>query len=378
MTKQVTFLLLFLLVVSTVSATIRRVGYGAPIPAVTGLDYLSFQAAYEASNNFDTIQLYASTNGSVSYSGTISKPIVILGPGYFTNSFYLTGTQVPNANLTNMAGSMASCTFTIDLGSAGTIIKGLNNLSINVIDRVDSLNNINISRCRNVNVSFTNSGKCNKWTIAQCYGVSISQSGYSPSFILDRTIDSLSIQNCVLASAIALNTSPVGSYTGNSFYNCNFLSGASLALNNAIFTIQNCIFENQSFTGVTNTTFKNNVTATAAAGNTITNTGLNSGNVFGTVLSSIYAGYPTNTLVGSVDTYSPDARFQLKAAPNAAINAGLLPGTATATNCGIYGGSNPYVLSGMPPIPAIYQLGAASTVITGSSYTLTFSIKSNN
>jgi len=379
MRKYLPFFLSVFFFISFLSANaaIRRVGYAAPVPSVTGLDYINFQAAHDASNNGDTIQLYATTNGTVTYTGTVTKPLVIIGPGYFTNSYYLTGTEIPNSNLTNMAGSMASCTFSIDLGSRGTIFTGINNLNLITIDRVDSLNDINISRCRNVNVSFTNSGKCNNWLIAQCYGVSISQSGYSPSFILDRTIDNLSIQNSVLFSAIALNTSPTGTYSGNSIYNCNFLSGASLALNNAGFKIQNCIFETQSFTGITNVVFIKNMTTSVATGNVITNTGLNSGNTYAANLSNIYVGYPINPLVSGLNTYSPDNRFQLKAA-SPAINAGFIPGTSTVTNSGIYGGNNAYIVSGMPPIPAVYQLGAPSTITTGSNYTLTFSIRSNN
>ena len=379
--KKFTLLLLaWLLTVNTLHATIRRVGYAAPVNPVSGLDFPNFQAAHDASSNNDTIQLYASPIGSVIYTGTITKPLIIMGPGYFTNSYYLTGTESANTGLQNMAGSMTSCTFTIDLGSAGTTLMGLNNVTINTIDRVEALNNIKVNRCRNVNVSFTNSGNCNNWTIAQCYGVTISQSGFSPSFILDRSIDNLSIQNCVIASGINLNTSPGGgAYTGNSIYNSIFLSGGSLSLNGAFFTIQNCIFDVQTFTAVTNTIFKNNVTAVFAGGsNVITNTGSNSGNIFGATLSNVFVGYPTNALVGGVNQFSPDGRLQLKTGTNPAIGGGLVPGTTTVTNCGIYGGLNTYILSGIPPVPVVYQLGAASTVTSGSNYTLTFSIKSNN
>ena len=77
--------------------------------------------------------------------------------------------------------------------------------------------------------------------------------------------------------------------------------------------------------------------------------------------------------------YSPDGRFQLiSGGGNPANNGGFLPGTATPTNCGVYGGLVYYVKSGIPPIPVYYQLGAPSAVTVGATYTITFSVRSNN
>jgi hypothetical protein len=375
-------LLLYFAVVSTVEAKLRRVGFIATIMPVNGLDYGNFQAAHDASAAGDTIQLYPNTTGLVTYSGTISKPVVVIGPGYFTNSYYMTGAEKANTGLQNLAGNISSCTFTIDLGSAGAIIQGLNNVNINTIDRVDALNNINIRRCRNVAISFINSGQINDWTIAQCYGVTMVQTGSGSSATNNRTINRLSIRNSVIFQQINFATSPTGTYTGNTIYNCNFLSGASLSLNGAAFTIQNCIFETQSFTGITNVVWTKNITTQTATSNPMTNTAPNSGNVYSVILNNVYINYPLTSTSGGVNVYSPDGRFQLKTGTttNPAINGGYLPGTTTPTNCGIYGGitTDNYVLSGIPPIPVYYQLTAPSAVTVGSNYTITFSVKNNN
>lgn len=374
MRKCFMLLLLYLAVLATADARVRRVGFIATINPINGTDYYNFQAAHDASLAGDTIQLYPNTLGTAAYSGTISKPLVITGPGYFTNSYYLSGSEIGNSNLQNLAGSISSCSFTIELGSAGSIFQGLNNVTLSTADRVDALNSITIRRCRNVTVSFTNSGLCNNWTVAQCYGVSIAQSGFSGSFTGDRTIDNLSIRNSVLFSGINLNTSPAGTYTGNTIYNCAFLSGHSLSLNNAAFTVQNCIFENQNFTGVTNVAFIKNITSQSATSNPVSTNAGSSGNQFNIAAGSVFAGYPTNA------SLSVDNRFSLKSGANPAVNGGFVPGTSTATDCGIFGGGTgaAYVLSGIPTMPAVYQLGAPNAITTGSTYTLTFSVRNNN
>lgn len=382
MRKVYSILLLSTLLNNPLHATIRRVGYIASIQPVSGLDYNNFQAAHDASAAGDTIQLYSSTTGSVTYSGTINKFVVIMGPGYFTNSYSLSGTESPNNNLQNMPGVISSCTFAIDLGSAGTIMQGLNGLSLNTIDQVNALNNITINRCRNVSVSFANSGNCNGWVIAQCYGVTIVQTGPNAGFNGNRTINNLSIRNSVIFASLGFSTSPAGTYTGNTIYNCNFLIGASLSLNNAVFTIQNCIFENQSFAGVTNVAFVKCCTTAGSAGNPMSTNAGSSGNTFNITIANIYVGYPANPVVSGANTYSNDGRFVLKSGTNPAIGGGFLPGTSTVTDCGIFGGispgTTPYVLSGIPAIPVYYKLGAPSAVTTGSSYTVTFSVRNNN
>ena len=371
--KRIFQLVFYISLATIANATIRRVGYFTTIQPVNGLDYNNFQAAHDASSTGDTIQLYPSTSGSVAYSGTINKILVIMGGGYFTNSYSLASGEYPNNNLQSMAGIIGSCTFIIDLGSAGTIIEGITNLTINTVDRVDALNNITISRCKNVSISFINSGLCNNWTIGQCYGITIVQTGPSNGFTGNRTISNFNIINSVIYNNFNLSTSPTGTYTGNTIYNCNFLNGSSLSLNGAVFTIQNSIFEVQNFTGVSNVTFTKDLTTQSSSSNPIfTNSG-SSGNVFNVSLSNVYVGYPINS------SYSPDGRFTLIAGGgNPANGGGFLPGTATPTNCGIYGGLEPYVKSGIPPIPVYYQLGAPSVVTIGNNYTITFSVRSNN
>lgn len=379
--KKILAGLLCIIVTQQTFATIRRVGFIATVQAVNGFDYTTFQAAHDASIGGDTIQLYPTTSGAISYTGTITKPLIIQGPGYFYNVFHLTGAEVGNTSLQNLAGSIASCSFTFDLGSANTIIAGLQNITVNVVNRVEPLNNITITRCRNVVVNWDNSSVINGWTINGCYGLAITQSGFSTQFTSDRTIDNLTVTNCFVTGSINFNTSPQGTYQSNRFTNCVFASGHSMALSSHPIAFQNCIFETQSFTGATASSFIRNLTTLAASGNLITNTGANSGNVFSVVLANVFVGYPTMPTTGGVNNFSLDGRLRLRAQGtpiNPAIGAGQIVGSSTATDCGIFGGSTPYTVSGVPPIPVFYQLGASSAVTVGNSYIVNFSVRNNN
>jgi hypothetical protein len=378
-----------LLITTSSNATIRRVGFKASTSPVSGTDYATFQAAHDAASVGDTIQLYPST-ASTSYSATLNKRLVILGAGYFYNSYTTPGaTDLLNTGLQNLAGGVGNVSITIGVGSSGTYIAGFYYLSVTTSNIPDSLNNITITRSRGVNVNWDNSGVCNNWIISQCMGVYANQTGYGASFTGNRTITNFRIENCIGyyengAIGINLNSSPVGISSGQ-ILNCTAGSQYfTLNANNQAVVVQNCIFETL-YTGyssilqnVANTIFINNITSSASTNNPVSTNPGSTGNVFGVDFSNnaYFLGYPNNTS-GSTILNSPDGKFRLSAT-SPAKNAGIIPGTATATDCGAFGGTNPYKASGIPPIPSFYKLNAPSSTATGSSYTLTFSVKSNN
>lgn len=399
--KNICTLIVFLalsVVSFTAQATIRRVGFTGSSTAVDGLDYTTFQAAHDASVNGDTIQLYPSTQSSgANYSGGLSKRLVIVGAGYFVNSFGIPSQGIINNGLQALPGTIAGCNITAGLGSAGSVFAGINNLTVNTVNVLDSLNNIAIYRCRSVVVNFINSGVCNNWIISQCARVSVNQGGYDIAFNGNRSVTNLRIENSLGVSisynATAQQTglptpqSPVGVNSGQ-ILNCVWAHGTtgvesyhtSLQMNNSVFVFQNCVdlssFNNLS--GASNCVFVNNITSSAGGTSPVASNPGSSGNQFNVTASSnvIFQGFPNNVSNGQT-LYSSDAAFQLSPT-SLARNAGIIPGTTTQTDCGIYGGTNPYKASGMPAIPAFYRLNAASPSATGSTYTITYSVRSNN
>lgn len=379
MIKQSIILLILISVFNNAHATIRRVGFTATIQPVNGLDYLNFQIAHDQSENGDTIQLYPGADGP-NYTGIISKRLVITGPGYLTNSYYTTtSTELVNTQLQNLPGFIGSCNFTIETGSAGSIIEGLNNVTITTSAlSPEERSNITVRRCKNAKIVFNNVGLCNNWRIAQCLDLAVVQLAPSNTFTGNRSISNLKIENSVLtAEGLTLSTSPTGTYSGDSIINCVFKSGAALSLSGAPVLVQNSIFQGQTFTAVNNAVFIRNITTLTTASNPIFTNAGGSNNQANANLALIFQGFPITT--GNQNSFSQDARFVLTAS-NIAKNTGQIPGTTTATDCGIFGGSNPYRLSGIPPIPVYIRLDAPKVIIDNgvTNYVVTFTINSNN
>lgn len=375
--------------------TLRRVGFTSSSTPVTGVDYATLQAAHDAAVAGDTIQVYPFANGGggANYSGTFNKRLVVIGPGHMYNTYNITTSEIPNAGLQALTGGISSINVTLATGSTKSSFTGINGLSIGLANALtDSINDIVITRCRNLTINLgQNNNTLNNWFVSQCLGFSIQQSVLTnSSFSGNRTLTNWRIENCIggsnsFAGYINLTTSPLG-ISSLQILNCTLLgsSGSNLALANQSVVIQNCIIEESvaNNSGLANTVFINNITGTAQLNNPMfTNPG-SSGNLFAINIGGsgnvVLAGYPTNQS-GSTILYAPDARFKLTTSgSNPAKNAGLIPGTTTATDCGAYGGTNPYKDSGIPAVPAFYRFNSASGVASGTTYPVTFSVRSNN
>ena len=83
-----------------------------------------------------------------------------------------------------------------------------------------------------------------------------------------------------------------------------------------------------------------------------------------------------NVYVGGT-TGSLDSRLVLKAG-SPAIGAGLTVGAVVSPDCGAFGATDPYKLSGIPNIPTIYSLTVPVSIPSGAStMNVTFSTRNN-
>ena len=90
------------------------------------------------------------------------------------------------------------------------------------------------------------------------------------------------------------------------------------------------------------------------------------GNVGAVDMSTVFAGYPTQ------GNHSTDGRWQL-------LEGGPASGAGEGgIDCGMFGGSLPYVLSGLPAIPRIYEAIIPTAGSTASGLPVIIRVKSQN
>ena len=90
------------------------------------------------------------------------------------------------------------------------------------------------------------------------------------------------------------------------------------------------------------------------------------GNVANVNMGTVFVGYPTQ------GSYSTDGRFQI-------IAEGPADGAGEGgIDCGMFGGSLPYVLSGLPPVPRIYEAVVPTAGSTVSGLPVIIKAKSQN
>jgi len=320
-------------------ATIRRVGFFGP--AVSGVDYSSLQLAHDASAAGDTIMMIPGASTVCS----ITKGLVIIGPGFFLNPADATfpGNAGLQANI-NSTASLGPISF--GAGSSNTQIIGCSIYYLTFDS--PSLANILIKRSY---LSFPN---------------------YSVLF--NASASNVTFQQCVFNGVVS------GSQALNniSFLNCLFVntgyiqfSGATSGLiNNCIFSYSNAGF---SF-GAGGWQVSNSINKGSAAGTNVAYTNNIGTGVQFPAGNGNQQNVPWASIFNLIGSY--DGQYALKVG-SPAIGAGI--NGAAATDCGIFGGATPYRLSGIPSVPAIYALTSPQgTIPAGNTVQINLSTRSNN
>ena len=367
-----------LMLIGTVSAGIRRVGFfGAPI---SGVDFSTFAAAYTAAASGDTILVFP---GIVNISQTISKKVIVIGNGDWLDP---TSTPKGNANMQAFPGVATVSQFIINAGSDGSVFMGLEGGSYYV-----DCSNITIRRNRELLVYIAEhapGNSTNNIQLLENYRLNVSN-----YFTNGCTVTGLNISNNFMTgfSTVSGNT-----YNGNISNNVWALDGtqtsavnggsstltvnASIELGGGAYLFQNNIiacyysstlatnFNYLSFGTPGNTVFNYNMALQTGSGPAQT-WGTGVGNVITPIANAptIFAAFP---VLGSS---SADARYQLNASsPALTVGAGGTP-------IGMFTGTSPYKLSMIPPIPSIYQLSSPQgNNPPGSTIQINLSTRGNN
>lgn len=413
--KRILFSLCSMLWFMSADSTIYRVGYSGFSLAGTDFAYTDLQSAINAASNNDTIQIYQQS-ATQPNSASVTKPLRIIGFGHTLN--VNSGLQV-----VNKPDSINNSTYLdFDPGSEGSMVEGLN-LNYLYID----VSNITVTRCRfrqgmyddgfvpcggggnlftNHTATFAiqifvgvNGADANNITISDCFfdgwnqGANIQVNNYNSA----NKCQNLIINNNYFQDQLNLKTNIAGQVSGifannimnfkyrklaNTYnYNNNvctegYFSGCDAYMNNTQFDqflIKNNIFNTADTVTwpilAQNSIVQNNLFSCASQYAGYTAGGSN--NVFKANMSNVFGPLWNNGLV-----YNDNQLALGSSSP--AINAGLKYNN-TATNCGVFGGETDqdYKLSGIPNVPAFYQLSAPNVNATSSPYNITTSVRSN-
>lgn len=300
----------------------------------TGAQFTSAQTAHDSCHAGDTIYVEGTT---ISY-GTlnINKKINLIGPGYFL-------AQNPQTQVNPSTALFG--TINCNSGSAGSYLTGLDVYYLVLYD-----NNIVIKRNYiRGNGAATPSlylfGNNANILIVQNYITGPQNSGYAPLY-LQSGCSNVTISNNYCEG------------TGGG-YPVIYVNGASSAV-------------------ITNNIFKGTLNANTTINNSTINNNLiiiPNGTMIGSN-NSMNNNFASSTQPSQLDTTGGNAHHNYIAVNMANIVLGvgssdgqwkLKPGSPAhgagynGEDCGMFGGSDPYVLSGLPTIPSIYFFAAPSS-----------------
>jgi len=323
-------LLLFLaLIPENAAAKIWRVNNTGDVTA----DFTSIQEAIDNAGAGDTIHVEPS---SIVYSKfEASKRITILGSGYFLNENDSTQNNLLSSKVDNK----------FNVSAANVYISGLTFTQTLSFQSNISASNVTITKCfftaaQSLNINFGNFSNIN---ISNNY-ISNNIRGTAGSTCSNCRIENNYVEGDITAR-------------GGSFIIAFNIIGNSINADNS--TIQNNIFRTEN----------NATTLINGSGNTIQNnlTALNQldeadGNIKNADLSTVFVGSSGN---------STDGQYQLS--ENSPAKGSGLQGI----DMGMFGGGSPYILSGIPPIPHIYELTVPTQTSKEAGLTISIKAKSN-
>lgn len=348
----VCFISIFL--VSSAFATIWRVDNTAN----PGADFDNVQAAHDAAANGDTIYIYGSPHD---YSGfTLSKTLYIYGPGYFLADNPETQAYTYPAKIRSQ--------IVFNAGSEHSLMIGLDiYLYDSPDDRIVYVNADSVIIKRNYirgaghyygNEDVLRTGSNRKGIIITGnYMVSHYEdehhSHWPHNIKIGANNSYISISNNYLDMYTQLPEREA-IYSPSSSENIiitNNVIRRSINVCNAV--IQNNILRDGTFTGIANLYTHN----------------IGDAGQFGTENGNFTAGMDTVF----VNTGSPDGKWRL-AEGSPAIGTG----TPEGTDIGMFGGFTPYVLSGMPDLPAVYFFNAPAVINEETGLPINVKIKSHD
>ena len=339
-TLLLSFSVLFI-VTNFAQAKIWRVNNGIGINA----NFTTAQAAHDAALTLAGDTLMFEGSNAIYIGLRLTKRLTIIGPGYFLGNNPETQAFFVDAKIQGI---------TFAAGSENSSVQGINFIGngINV-----GTSNITISRNYSIGTLYVGLDP-------QCCQKNVNNILISQNFLI----------NNLITTGNPINTGILGSN--------NFIGTLDFESNTSALLLNNVLTNGANSLRAFNTLFANNIqtnpaaTFQAASSNNTFNNNISANTIFTPAGTNIGANNQTNVLMTNVFTVPPDGNvetsFQLK-------SPGL--GIATAQNggdCGMFGGTTPYVLSGMPNVPSVYFYNVPATGSNTNPLNISIKAKSRN
>lgn len=301
-------------------------------------NFTSAQAAHDAAAVVTNDTLYFNGSGTSYGSLTMTKRLYLFGPGYFL-------AQNPQ---TQAVSNTAYIDYLyINPGSSGSMVTGLEmfHCSINANNIVFKRNKVTRNGCAQA-VMVGNSNAVSNLIFVQNW---IENTGCTTGMQIWGGCSNVIVKNNWLR---AVNTGNWGLYSdSNVDLGQNIIYGRLYTVNSTVYN--NIMYDGGNVNGSGNSYLNNLGDGTQfPAGN---------GNQQNHAIASVI-----------VNSGSTDGQYQLKAG-SPAIGAGV-----TGEDIGMFGGSDPYKLSGLPAIPAIWFFSAPSSGSGAGGLQIQIKAKSHN
>jgi len=340
MKQKITFLTAIIIIIAmTGNATVWRVNNRANVSA----DFTTLSQAINGASANDTIYIEGSP---VSYGGgNFSKPLTVIGTGYWLNEHDSLQAYQETSKVTGLSFSS---------NSQGCVVEGLYISFVSYYGSAISITANNITLRRN-HISASN------W-YANYYAKAIDISSTVSSVTIEQNWIEANAVSDNYAMGISFNQYTVNSIIRNNIIQCDTNDWAIyMTVENEASSI---IVTNNVIRGKIRTFHSSQYNNILVYGTYTAGTDdLNSNNICNATQYPNENGNQQNVDMSTVfvnDTLAIDYFNMLKTG-SPAIGAGVL-----GVDCGAYGTNDPYITSGMPPIPAIFDLEMNQTIGTAT------------
>lgn len=330
MKTKISFFAIFLILGLSVNAKIWRVNNNPSINA----DFSDVQVAFNSASHGDTIYLEGSSSIYEGNAFSVNRKLVIIGPGFNLAENDSTLIIKSNAEFRSLVFSP---------GSDSSVVLGCKITSVTI-----NANNVIVQRNYIDEIYLANTSEISNPVVKQ-------------NLILGSITDNLKTSNGVIINNILLTEK--SSIKGHGLNSNYYIAFNNIRGYNSVTSVGSYAIT------VRNSTIENNICKYPIfAGYYSNDTWISQFNNLKNNFSNLDNLYDAQFIGGDIS----DKQYMLQ------TNSEAIGASTDGTDCGAFGGSDPYVLSGLPPIPHIFEIVAPTSGSANTGLPVKIKIKSQN